>query len=83
MLPADAIVRAAARWLQLLRASTLAQASAVIGANASYTDLTKTQYSSGLDLLRKLELLTSGKQGLELPAAILELPEEQLNQLLL
>jgi hypothetical protein len=82
MLPPDTVVRAATRWLRLLRASTLGQASSIIRADASYTDLTQTQYSSGLDWLRTLELVTEGLQGLALSAALRELPDEQISQLL-
>jgi hypothetical protein len=81
MLPADTVVLAATRWLRLLRTSTLAQASSLIRADPNCTDLTQTQYASGLDWLRALDLLTSGSQGAEFSCAIRELPEEQLNQL--
>src|SRR4051812_24333688 len=82
MFPAEAIVRASARWLRLLRSSSLAQASAFIDANASYTDLTQTQYASGLDLLKYLDLLTERHLGLELASHFAVLPEQQLRQLL-
>jgi hypothetical protein len=82
MLPPETVVRAAARWLRLLRASTLGQASSIIRANASYTDLTQTQYSSGLDWLRTLDLLTDHRHGVELSPAVRELTEEQISQLL-
>jgi hypothetical protein len=82
MLPPDTVVLAAIRWLRLLRASTLTHASNIIQANASYTDLTQTQYLSGLDWLRTLELLTDHRHGVDISAAVRELPEDQINQLL-
>ena len=77
----DAIVLAAARWLRLLRSSSLAQASGIIRAGAGFADLTQTQYASGLELLKSLQLLTGGAEGLELSKTASELPEEQLSQL--
>lgn len=82
MLPPDNVVRAAVRWLRLLRASTVGQASSIIQADASYTDLTQTQYLSGLDWLRNLGLLSDQRHGVDLPGAVKGLPEEQLSQLL-
>jgi hypothetical protein len=82
MFPADSIVRAATRWLRLLRTSTLAQASGIIRADASYADLTQTQYASALEWLRNLQLFTDAQHGLELSALITKLPDEQINQLL-
>jgi len=82
MFPPDTIVLAAARWLRLLRSSTLGQASGIITAGACYADLTQTQYASGLDWLRTLDLLAEGREGLELSTVARELPEEQVDQLL-
>ena len=82
-LPAENIMRAAARWLGLLRASTLGQASSIIHADATYTDLTQTQYASGLEWLRSIELLEDDRHGgLGLSPSIKGLPDRQLNQLL-
>ena len=82
MLPPSTIVLAAFRWLRLLRASTLSQASSLIQADASYTDLTQTQYLSGLDWLRALGLLSDYHHGVDLSAAVKGLPEAQIGQLL-
>lgn len=82
MLPPDSIVLAATRWLRLLRDSTLGQAFTIIRADASYTDLTQTQYASGLEWLEAVDLLKNGPRGLELSPTVSELPEEQINQLL-
>jgi hypothetical protein len=82
MLPPDTVVRAATRWLRLLRASTLGQASSIVRADASFTDLTQTQYLSGLDWLRTLGLVTDHRHGVDLSAAVRGLPEQQISQLL-
>jgi hypothetical protein len=81
MLPANAVSRAAARWLRILRTSTFIQAWSVIEADSSYTDLTKTQYASALDWLLALDLLVDGQYGLELATAAKALPQLELNQL--
>jgi hypothetical protein len=81
MLPPDAIVEAASRWIRLLRVSTLEKASRIIRADPSYTDITRTQYSSGLDWLRKLEFLDEDEAGGRLASAFVDLPDLQLNQL--
>lgn len=75
-------MRAASRWLRLLRTSTLSQAASLIRADAAYTDLTQTQYSSALDWLKVVRLLLEGPEGLLLPAASRALPEMETNQLL-
>jgi len=83
MLPANSIVQAAIRWFHLLRVSTLGQASSTIRADASYTDLTQTQYASGLELLRSLEFLSEVRSGtLDLSPEVRELPDEQARQVL-
>jgi hypothetical protein len=82
MLPADAIVRAAARWLRILRTSSLDQGWGLIRADSSYTDLTQTQYASALEWLRDLELVAAGSDGVELAVAVKTLPQAQSNQLL-
>ena len=55
--PADAVVRAALRWLTLLQRSTLEQASALIRADPVYTDLSSTQYALALEWLRDIGAL--------------------------
>ncbi|MFF2605054.1 protein NO VEIN domain-containing protein [Arthrobacter koreensis] len=54
MIPADGVIVAAARWLDLLGRSSEAQASLLIRSNSRYADLTPTQYASGLEWLRSL-----------------------------
>lgn len=82
MLPADTVVRAAARWLDVLRTSTLEQGWGLIGADTRYTDLTQTQYASALEWLRALELVVVGSNGVELSVAVKALPQALGNQLL-
>jgi hypothetical protein len=82
MLPANAVSRAAGRWLRVLRTSTLNQAWSLIQADSSYTDLTITQYASALDWLASADFLVHGQSGLELATAAKALPDTQLDQLL-
>lgn len=83
-LPAKSIVKASARWLQLLRTSTVDQAAATVRANAAYVDLTMTQYSSGLELLKSLNLLDENASGaLVLSPVVSCLAVEHIGQVLL
>lgn len=82
MLPGDGVLRAAHRWLRLLQRSTLPQASALIRADAAYTDLSPTQYAAALDWLRTLGLLQSGPAGAHLAPAALGLSDTSARQLL-
>ena len=82
MLPADTVTRAAARWLRILRTSTVDQAWSLIQADSKYTDLTQTQYASALEWLNELGLITDGSSGTELLAGVKALPQAQANQLL-
>lgn len=82
MLPPNAIVRAVSRWVKLLRVSPLGLASSVIRSDASYTDLTQTQYACALDWLRTLELLADGPRGPEISPVVSRLPDDQINQVL-
>lgn len=54
MIPAEGVVIAAARWLDLLGRSTEFQASLLIRSNSRYADLTPTQYSTALEWLHSL-----------------------------
>jgi hypothetical protein len=83
MFPAEAIARAASRWLRLLQYSTLSQASSIIRADSAYTDLTQTQYALGLDLLMDLNLINHATPGgASISSEIKELPGELRDQLL-
>lgn len=82
MLPAEPIVRAAKRWLRLLRTSTVSQAAALIRADAAYTDLTQTQYSSALEWLGVVSFLSDRTGSLELESSIKHLPDLETAQLL-
>lgn len=59
-LPPSGILRAAARWADLLQRSTLPQATAMLQGRAEFADLTWTQYASGLDLLTRIGALKPG-----------------------
>ena len=82
MLPADSIARAAARWLGVLRRSTLTQAWSLIRADTRYADLTQTQYASALEWLRAMDLIADGPDGATLSPVVRTLPESLGNQLL-
>src|SRR5262245_44362736 len=81
MLPAETVIRAAARWLSLLRFSNVAQASSIIRADPAYTDLTLTHYGSALEWIRALDFLDKGSDGLELEHSLRALPDPQVHQL--
>lgn len=77
-------MKASARWLHLLRTSTVEQAAATLRANAAYVDLTMTQYSSGLELLKSVSLLDENASGASiLTPAVSRLPTEHIAQVLL
>lgn len=82
MLPGDGVLRAAYRWLRLLERSSLPQASALIRADAAYTDLSPTQYAAARDWLRTVRLLHSGAAGARLAPAALGLTDTGARQLL-
>lgn len=82
MLPAPSVVRAADRWLKLLRRSSVSQAFAILRTNTSYLDLTQTQYLSGLDLLRELSLVEDSAEGVTLNASLRQRSARQLSELL-
>lgn len=54
MIPAEGVIIAASRWLDLLGRSTESQASILIRSNSRYADLTPTQYSTALEWLQSL-----------------------------
>jgi hypothetical protein len=83
MFPPEGIVKGAARWLHLLRTSTVAQAMRIIAADSQYTDLTQTQYNTSLDWIESLQMLEFGEGRVRLAQRIRALPEEQLRELLL
>lgn len=83
MRPAEAVTRAAGRWLQLLRTSTLAQAAALLRTDAHFTDLTTTQYLVALEWLRALRLVVDTPLGLGLSPQLDGLSPELSRQILL
>lgn len=82
MLPAEAILRAAQRWLRLLTRSSFIQAVALIKADPAYTDLSQTQYASALDWLRSVGLLVETDHGAVVAPTALRLDDRDLHQLL-
>jgi hypothetical protein len=82
MLPADAVVRAASRWLVLLETSSFAEAGAILRANTDYSDLTYTQYSIGLEWLGEVGLIARDENGYVLTAEAARVSPEERNQLL-
>lgn len=82
MLPADAILRAAQRWIQLLSRSSFTQAAALIKADPAYTDLSQTQYANALDWLRSTGLLIETNHGPAVEPSVLHLSGPALRQLL-
>jgi Domain of unknown function (DUF3883) len=56
--PPEGLLIAALRWLRLLnRGATVLAATEILLHTAKYTDLTRSQYASGLEWLRNLELV--------------------------
>lgn len=82
MLPADSVMRAAARWLVILRTSNLRQAWSLIRADTKYTDLTHTQYATAIEWLRSLEFVADLSDGAELSSEVRKLPFLLQSQLL-
>lgn len=70
MLPAEGVLRAAQRWVDLLERSNETQAAALIRAEARLTDLSTTQYASALEWLRVVGLVADGSGGSELAPGI-------------
>lgn len=81
MLPAEPILLAARRWIALLRTSDVRRATAIVRADAHYTDLTQTQYSAGFEWLKELQLLVRSVDGYALSPSIKLLPQSQTHQL--
>ena len=81
-LPPRPVVRAAVRWLRLLRSYTMTQSWTLIRADSSYTDITLTQYSDALDWLMATEVLTIASGKLSMKWGLSKLPSVQMHQLL-
>lgn len=82
MLPSKGVLRAAKRWIRLLGRSDIHLASALIRSNASYTDLSLSQYFSALDWLRMIGLVSGGPNGLTLAHSARGLPSPLIDQML-
>lgn len=82
MLPADATLQAARRWLTLLARSTLEQAAALIRTDPRYTDLSQTQYATALDWLSDSALVIATEHGLSLAPAAQDLDDLAVGRLI-
>jgi hypothetical protein len=82
MLPPETIVRAAGRWVSLLRTSTLSQSWGLIRSDSTYADLTLTHYASALDWITTLGVLAPGPAGVGLAGIMSALPQAQAAQIL-
>ncbi|SOE59097.1 protein of unknown function [Burkholderia sp. YR290] len=63
MLPPEPVVRAALRWIALLRSSSLSSASSLIFAGSATADISRTQYFSALDWLKSVGLLVRSQDS--------------------
>jgi hypothetical protein len=63
VLPAEAVIVAAGRWLDLLGRSPFVQAQAVLRNDSAFTDLSVTQYAAALEWLQALTLVIGGQEG--------------------
>jgi hypothetical protein len=80
-LPADGIIRAASRWLDLLERSSIAQSWVFIHTDSGYSDLSDTQYALALDWLKSIGVLEPRADGLRLASAGRGLTPLQLREL--
>jgi hypothetical protein len=83
VLPPEAVLLAAARWLRLLQRSSVEQAAAIIRADAALADLSVTQYSQGLEWLAGIGLLEEGTGALDPSGGLGSLSPSELHELLL
>lgn len=83
MIPAEGVIIAAARWLDLLGRSTESQASILIRSNSQYADLTPTQYSTALDWLRSLEWTSLAEDSLGQSTTLKKLTSQSRREYLL
>jgi hypothetical protein len=82
MIPADGVVQAAQRWLQVLNRSSYQQALSLLRSGAWYADLTPTQYATAVDWLVEMGLLEVRDGDLVLAHQARGLSTAQANQLL-
>lgn len=69
MLLPEGIARAAARWLQLLPKLSVESARTVLRSNASYIDISSTQYEAALEWLLEVGLWPQAMESEDEPAA--------------
>jgi hypothetical protein len=82
MLPAEPIVRAAARWMKLLRTWPISRAASLIRADATFTDLTQTQYAAALEWLRVINIAVDSPAGVTIASEIRDLSDGETHALL-
>lgn len=70
MLPPEPIVRAALRWIVLLRSSSISNAWGLILAGSATTGISRTQYMSAYDWLKSAGLLIESQDGYALASEI-------------
>ena len=66
----NSTLKAARRWIELLRVSSYESARALLGSESRYADLSRTQYGAGFDILSELGLVSKPNLGLGDLAAI-------------
>jgi hypothetical protein len=77
VLPAEGILRAASRWLDLLGRSSYTETVALIGSESRYADLSPTQYATALEWLASLGILDLGPHGYRLSEEMATLHHDQ------
>jgi hypothetical protein len=77
VLPAEGVLRAASRWLDLLGRASYSEAAALIRSEARYTDLSETQYNTALEWLIGLGAVEPAPTGYALPPGLAALRQDQ------
>jgi hypothetical protein len=75
--PGEPIIRASERWIELLDRSPFREATAIVGSTPGFMDLTATQYSLALELLRSTGLVEGVDGDLHLADAIVNRSDEE------
>lgn len=70
--PSEPILRAAARWLELLPSSGAARSRAILTSHSDFSDITPTQYETAYDWLEKTGLLKGRPKGVSTGYSVLE-----------
>ncbi|WP_434992153.1 protein NO VEIN domain-containing protein [Arthrobacter sp. Ld5] len=83
MIPAEGVIVAAARWVDLLGRSSEAQAAIFIRSNSEYADLTPTQYSTALQWLHSLSWTELSKNAGDRVGTLKNLTPQSMREKLL